>query len=1281
MSRQRSYYEASSKIIPFRYETDVWSFGVLAWEIFTLGRVPYHDFQTNAEVMKAVVEHRARLEQPFRCPNELYSILKRCWEYEAADRPKFRDIYCEMKELYNLTSTDDTESLASLAIDARAEHKDPYFRYVVTGSIYTEQVAPYEDYHELKIGRVAPVDFRPHTRSCHHASIEHNTPSNTMNGGSYSKRYYLLCLSRLDVPHHTSSHRSQVMQKWLTVLFCVVTVTSLYVHEGSSTRYINSFPTSDFGSLPWPQSLDNLTLYFAPNGGCFIPQTFTRPTAVLAVRGNCTFVWKFKTAQSAGAQAFILMNRMPWAGEDQKVPIGSGGPDPSNITIPSVSLNYWEGQPLRDALLAGKQLTVTFNATRMADNQRIALLDIWKKIDPFDNWSKTSPLSLFEANSSLGDPCVTPWRDNSVICDMQGRVVVLQIPNPSLFYSGINFGGQLSTQLEHLTSLVILRFTQCKLSGTIPDVFYGMSQLASVHLDTNALTGNIPRSLVAVPSLYIITVKSNQLEGTLPAFNSTSLVTIQLRCEQHPPNLTSFSQNQLSGEIPQNYFQSPALQTISLASNNLCGQIPPLLANGQVAMLDLSNNFLNGTIEESIFEGITIATSINLGSNFLSGDIPYTLMTSSPTIRLDNNMFTRLDYINSTTIISLNVANNPLNSLFPQISAASLSILNMRNCGLRSPLPATVLASISYLDISFNPLDMDVSGISTIVASSSFYLRTILLKSCGITGTFSYFGSNLFVTLFKLDLSGNRLTGPFAMVNQVVNSIQYIDVSSNNLTGTLDESLAPASQLFFFNMSNNPHMRSYNGYSLPSWIEPDPRITVSQLAQHMSCPLLVRKDSPSSQIIVDPGYYNYSLCSCQEGYVVGDNGMCTNCPPSGICPDSEGGVDVINGTGYTCPENQFLQVRDGQVTCVPGNSNILSRGAIAGIVCGIVILLFTVAAAVTIFLLRRRRKRRERSADMAEMQRLNLSDLMLDNVTVQHIIGEGNFGAVYKGSWSDTDVALKGLHSTLDKSEDMRWREEIALLKGLNHPNVVRLLGVTMHDDRVLMVLEFVECGSLDNYLRKSHRELTDNNLISMCFDIVKGMIYLQSKGVIHRDLAARNMLIDGMKHVKISDFGMSRQRSYYEASSKIIPFRWSPPETIRSHVSSYETDVWSFGVLAWEIFTLGKVPYHDFQTNAEVMKAVVEHRARLEQPFRCPNELYSILKRCWEYEAADRPKFRDIYCEMKELYNLTSTDDTESLAPLAIDVESGRQDPYCRYVVTGTIYKEELAPYEHYQE
>ncbi|PRP73711.1 tyrosine-protein kinase Fps85D-like, partial [Planoprotostelium fungivorum] len=749
--------------------------------------------------------------------------------------------------------------------------------------------------------------------------------------------------------------------------------------------------------------------------------------------------------------------------------------------------------------------------------------------------------------------------------------------------------------------------------------------------------------------------KSNQLEGTLPTFNSSSLVTLELRCDISEKSeeeclTVPHSQNHFSGEIPEKYLQSPVLQTISLASNILHGKIPPLLPNGQVATLDLSDNLLNGTIEEPFFAGINIATSINLGFNFLSGDIPYTLLSCSPTIRLNNNMFSRLDYINSTTITSLNVANNPLNSLFPQISAASLSILNMRNCGLRSPLPATVTSAISYLDLSYNPLDMDVSGISGIVASSSFYLRTILLKRCGITGTFSYFGSSLFVTLFKLDLSENELTGAFVIVNQVVNSIQYIDVSSNNLTGTMDESLAPASQLFLVNVSSNPRMRSYNGHSLPSWIQPDPYITVSQLAQHMSCPLLVRKDSPSSQIIVDPGYYNYSLCSCQEGYVVGDNGMCTNCPPSGICPDSEGGVDVINGTGYTCPENQFLQVRDGQVKCVPGNPNSLSRGAIAGIVCGIVFLLLVFVVAATILLLRRRNKRKMQNADMAEMQRLNLSDLMLDNVTVQHIIGEGNFGAVYKGSWSDTDVALKGLHSTLDKSEDMRWREEIALLKGLNHPNVVRLLGVTMHDDRVLMVLEFVECGSLDNYLRKSHRELTDNNLISMCFDIVKGMIYLQSKGVIHRDLAARNMLIDSTKHVKISDFGMSRQRSYYEASSKIIPFRWSPPETIRSHVSSYETDVWSFGVLAWEIFTLGRVPYHDFQTNAEVMKAVVDDKIKLEQPFRC-----------WEYEAADRPKFRDIYCEMKELYNLTSTDDTEGLAPLATDARAEHKDPYFR--------------------
>ncbi|PRP74860.1 tyrosine-protein kinase Fps85D-like isoform 2 [Planoprotostelium fungivorum] len=364
-----------------------------------------------------------------------------------------------------------------------------------------------------------------------------------------------------------------------------------------------------------------------------------------------------------------------------------------------------------------------------------------------------------------------------------------------------------------------------------------------------------------------------------------------------------------------------------------------------------------------------------------------------------------------------------------------------------------------------------------------------------------------------------------------------------------------------------------------------------------------------------------------------------------LMSSSSGNVSV------QCDSGSSSQVDSASISDI---TKPLSWGAIAGIVVGSVSS-FCVIIVTILLVMRRRENGRKRRMIAEEMQRLNVSDLMLDDVTVEEVIGHGNFGEVYRGSWNETVVALKGIKA-VNSIEDAEIRREIVLLKKLNHPNVVNLLGVTTHGSRFLMVLEYLEGGSLDRYLQKNQRDLNDNNLISLCFDIVKGMLYLQSKGIIHRDLAARNILVDGQKHAKISDFGMSREDNHYEAKKNILPFRWTAPETIRYKVSTFQSDVWSFGVLAWEIFSLGRTPYWELSSNKEVLHHVVEEKKTLLQPFRCPDELFSILSRCWEYEPPNRPSFRDIYTQMRELYTVLLPGDTDNFTISSLEKSEAKK-------------------------
>ncbi|PRP83930.1 fer (fps/fes related) tyrosine kinase (phosphoprotein NCP94) [Planoprotostelium fungivorum] len=160
----------------------------------------------------------------------------------------------------------------------------------------------------------------------------------------------------------------------------------------------------------------------------------------------------------------------------------------------------------------------------------------------------------------------------------------------------------------------------------------------------------------------------------------------------------------------------------------------------------------------------------------------------------------------------------------------------------------------------------------------------------------------------------------------------------------------------------------------------------------------------------------------------------------------------------------------------------------------------------------------------------------------------------------------------------------------------------------------------------KKGEELTEVELVTMVFDVVKGMVYLQTKNVIHRDIAARNMLLDTTRRVKISDFGLSR-----ESDSKQIPYKWTAPEVIRKGTSTMQSDVWSFGVCAWEIFSFGELPYN-MMDNRQAVKHV-ENGKRMDKPARCPEEVWKIILSCWSYEPESRPTFVSIRKQILKLY------------------------------------------------
>jgi serine/threonine protein kinase len=150
-------------------------------------------------------------------------------------------------------------------------------------------------------------------------------------------------------------------------------------------------------------------------------------------------------------------------------------------------------------------------------------------------------------------------------------------------------------------------------------------------------------------------------------------------------------------------------------------------------------------------------------------------------------------------------------------------------------------------------------------------------------------------------------------------------------------------------------------------------------------------------------------------------------------------------------------------------------------------------------------------------------------------------------------------------------------------------------------------------------------------------MKYIEQKKGIHRDLAARNVLVapgDGLHKVtvKIGDFGLSRisRRSYYMSTSKTIPFKWSAPEVLVMGAYSNRSDVWSFGILMWEVFSFGKIPFPTIQ-NSELLQAL-NNKVRPEQPENCPDEVYEVMQQCWQFIVKERPAFSVNFVERNEV-------------------------------------------------
>ncbi|XP_022322441.1 tyrosine-protein kinase Tec-like isoform X1 [Crassostrea virginica] len=248
-------------------------------------------------------------------------------------------------------------------------------------------------------------------------------------------------------------------------------------------------------------------------------------------------------------------------------------------------------------------------------------------------------------------------------------------------------------------------------------------------------------------------------------------------------------------------------------------------------------------------------------------------------------------------------------------------------------------------------------------------------------------------------------------------------------------------------------------------------------------------------------------------------------------------------------------------------------------------------------------------------------------ITIGDQLGAGCFGTVHEGKWRGKRVAVKMMKESA--MSDDGFIEEAKTMTQLNHNNLVQLYGIVTKKKPLIIVTELMQYGSLLSYLRRHKARLLSKTatLLDMCSQVCNGMAYLEKRRFIHRDLAARNCLVGQSTVVKVADFGLARyviDDEYTSSTGTKFPVKWAPPEVLSYTRFSSKSDVWAYGVLMWEIFTGGVMPY-DKMKNVEVVDYVCHSKLRLEKPGACPEKIYKVMLQCWQHEADKRPSFSDL--------------------------------------------------------
>ncbi|XP_055101921.1 fibroblast growth factor receptor 3 isoform X14 [Symphalangus syndactylus] len=330
-------------------------------------------------------------------------------------------------------------------------------------------------------------------------------------------------------------------------------------------------------------------------------------------------------------------------------------------------------------------------------------------------------------------------------------------------------------------------------------------------------------------------------------------------------------------------------------------------------------------------------------------------------------------------------------------------------------------------------------------------------------------------------------------------------------------------------------------------------------------------------------------------------------------------------------------------------------------------------------------------------------ELSRARLTLGKPLGEGCFGQVVMAEAIGIDkdraarpvtVAVKMLKDDATDKDLSDLVSEMEMMKMIGkHKNIINLLGACTQGGPLYVLVEYAAKGNLREFLRARRppgldysfdtckppeEQLTFKDLVSCAYQVARGMEYLASQKCIHRDLAARNVLVTEDNVMKIADFGLARDvhnLDYYKKTTNgRLPVKWMAPEALFDRVYTHQSDVWSFGVLLWEIFTLGGSPYPGIPVE-ELFKLLKEGH-RMDKPANCTHDLYMIMRECWHAAPSQRPTFKQLVEDLDRVLTVTSTDEYLDLsAPFEQYSPGGQDTPSSSSSGDDSVFAHDLLP------